>query len=325
RRTGSAFRFSSGRILRAVLTFGPAMWQCMSIPPGIDSLVIEVEVGDVPGGVYRNQAQLFGLPVGLGEFRLSDDPRTLRQRDSTELVVNRIDFDTLRLDALYCVGQAVELDASEYGIDFAWNDGSTEPVLLANAPGQYTVSARSACDTAVIIFEVDQSMISVSLAAEQVSILIGDTIALFSDVVQSGFSVVYAWDDPQGNSLECDACPAPRAFPLDDITYSLLVTDEVGCTDEASIRIQVDGDDRVYVPNVFTPNGDQVNDIFYLQGKGVREVASWSIFDRSGGTVHAVRGVGLNDPTTGWNGMVGDRYVLPGVYVWVAELVFFDG
>jgi hypothetical protein len=33
--TLSASRFSSGRILRATLTFGPAMWQCMSMPPGM--------------------------------------------------------------------------------------------------------------------------------------------------------------------------------------------------------------------------------------------------------------------------------------------------
>ena len=31
----SALRFSSGRILRATFTFGPAMWQCMSMPPGM--------------------------------------------------------------------------------------------------------------------------------------------------------------------------------------------------------------------------------------------------------------------------------------------------
>ncbi|MDX1477421.1 MAG: gliding motility-associated C-terminal domain-containing protein [Saprospiraceae bacterium] len=297
----------------------------MTIPPGIDSLIIEVEVGDIPGGVYKNQAQLFGLPVGLGEYRISDDPRTLRQHDSTELIVNRIDFDTLHLEALYCVGEAVELDASAYGISFAWSTGSTAPSLLVDAVGTYSVMAQSPCDTALIVFEVSQSMIDVSVAAERINILIGDTISLFSDVTQSGSSVVYDWDDPESNSLDCDACPMPLAFPLADITYSLQVTDEVGCTDLASISINVDSENRIFAPNVFSPNGDQVNDIFYLQGKGVMEIATWSIFDRFGNTVHAVRGASLNDPLAGWNGMVRDRYVLPGVYVWVAELLFFDG
>ena len=35
RRTGSPRRFCSGHILRAVLTLGPTMWQCMSTPPGM--------------------------------------------------------------------------------------------------------------------------------------------------------------------------------------------------------------------------------------------------------------------------------------------------
>ncbi len=38
RRTGAAARLSSGIILRATLTFGPAMWQCMSTPPGMTTM-----------------------------------------------------------------------------------------------------------------------------------------------------------------------------------------------------------------------------------------------------------------------------------------------
>ncbi len=38
RRTGSARRWSSGRILRAAFTLGPAMWEWMSTPPGITSM-----------------------------------------------------------------------------------------------------------------------------------------------------------------------------------------------------------------------------------------------------------------------------------------------
>ena len=31
----TSWRLSSGRILRATFTLGPAMWQCMSMPPGM--------------------------------------------------------------------------------------------------------------------------------------------------------------------------------------------------------------------------------------------------------------------------------------------------
>ena len=50
---GSARRFSSGRILRAAFTFGPAMWQCMSTPPGMTTRPrgVDLAVGRAAGSL----------------------------------------------------------------------------------------------------------------------------------------------------------------------------------------------------------------------------------------------------------------------------------
>lgn len=45
--------------------------------------------------------------------------------------------------------------------------------------------------------------------------------------------------------------------------YKLSVRDALGCEKEYSITLDVDTD--VFIPNIFTPNGDGVNDVFFIR------------------------------------------------------------
>jgi gliding motility-associated-like protein len=79
----------------------------------------------------------------------------------------------------------------------------------------------------------------------------------------------------------------------DEGEYSVIVSDENGCLDSTSITIDACGDWKM--PNVFTPDGDGLNDTFGLvvEGNGV-EVLDFKIFNRWGNLVH--------DEKTAWNG-----------------------
>jgi gliding motility-associated-like protein len=47
----------------------------------------------------------------------------------------------------------------------------------------------------------------------------------------------------------------------------LTVTDAIGCVDEYTVTININ-DPVIWIPNVFTPNGDGVNDVFVLPFDG---------------------------------------------------------
>ena len=62
----------------------------------------------------------------------------------------------------------------------------------------------------------------------------------------------------------------------------LTVTDDVsGCSDDTTLVIKVEDDLVIVVPNVFTPNGDGVNDVFHIKISGAKSAEGY-IYNRWG-------------------------------------------
>lgn len=87
--------------------------------------------------------------------------------------------------------------------------------------------------------------------------------------------------------------------------------DQFGCPGSDSIFIEEKCPLIIHIPNVFSPNGDQVNDIFRPSVEYVREF-KLEIFSRWGERLFV-----SNDVATGWNGQLVDgQNALPGVYIY---------
>lgn len=161
----------------------------------------------------------------------------------------------------------------------------------------------------------------VNLGNDQ-EIELGDSISLQFSSSQIGLS--YAWSPSDG--LSCIDCAAPNASPTSTQTYVLIVTSSDGCTATDDIVINVNGRQTVYIPNVFSPNGDGINDEFLpYTGKAVKSVRTFRIFDRQGNEVFTAKDLKANDIGAGWNGDFRGKQMQPAVFVWVAEIEFVDG
>jgi gliding motility-associated-like protein len=72
-----------------------------------------------------------------------------------------------------------------------------------------------------------------------------------------------------------------------------------------------------FVPNIFSPNNDGINDVFYIQSNAqVTEVKSFRIYDRWGAVVFEDLNFLTNDPQHGWDGSYGGRELDPAVFVY---------
>jgi gliding motility-associated-like protein len=107
----------------------------------------------------------------------------------------------------------------------------------------------------------------------------------------------YTWT-PVIAGLSCTNCPSPVSSSTDNITYYLSIEDLQQCAIVTSTyNIIIEPKTSVDVPEAFTPNGDGVNDIIYVDGWGLRNLNFFRIFNRWGQLIFE-----SNDLSVGWDG-----------------------
>ncbi len=158
---------------------------------------------------------------------------------------------------------------------------------------------------------------------EDKEIKLGDSVQLFA---QTTYPVeLYNWNSPIG-IYNCDNCPNPFVRPLESMAFSVTAVDENGCRATDRITVFVNRKRDVFIPNVFSPNGDGQNDKFMIfGGDEALEIKSFYIFNRWGEPMFEVFGFPPNDPTYGWDGTHRGELMNGGVYVYIAEIEFIDG
>jgi len=81
-----------------------------------------------------------------------------------------------------------------------------------------------------------------------------------------------------------------------------------------------------FIPDIFSPNGDGANDVFYIQSNSqITEVNALRIFDRWGNMVFEQLHFMPNDPRHGWDGTFSGKQLNPGVYLYWSELETTSG
>ena len=100
--------------------------------------------------------------------------------------------------------------------------------------------------------------------------------------------------------------------------YTVAVENSYGCTDTAE-AFQFFAKPNLFVPNVFTPNGDGKNDVLKVYANQLASV-EFIIFDQWGKKVFETR-----DPNQTWNGSTGGKQQPVGVYIYSLKATFLDG
>ncbi len=140
-------------------------------------------------------------------------------------------------------------------------------------------------------------------------VLEGGTVMLTPSLA-AGMPVTYLWTPPTG--LSNPAIATPNASPADDITYTLTVTSDKGCS--ASDKVFVKVLRSVEIPNIFSPNGDGVHDkwmILYLESYPGCTI---DVYNRYGQLVY--HSIGYTNP---WDGKVNGKDAPVGTYYYIVD------
>ena len=207
------------------------------------------------------------------------------------------------------------------------NDGSATATIAGGsgtftylwAPGGATTSSITSIGTGIYTVTVTDSLGCTFVTSGTVSSIGGPAVNAGTDVtITSGSSTVltgtasigatYSWTPPI--TLSCNTCASPIASPTQTTTYILTVTLS-GCSSSDTITVFVEEEcGELFVPNVFSPNGDGVNDSLKIYGGCIKDL-EFVIFDRWGEKVFET-----TDPTIVWDGTLHGKRLDAAIFVY---------
>lgn len=185
-------------------------------------------------------------------------------------------------------------------------DVNTGAINLQNStPGTYAViytlpAPFTAADTVTVLV----------LAGPQVQVSTRDTLCGQSITLAATGTGDFLWSTGETSGV---IAVAP------DISTEFCVTSTLnGCTDTACIQVTLDRSCcKIYVPNVFSPNSDGINDTFYPFATCPFESYEFLIFDRWGAMVFKT-----TNPQDRWNGTFNDKACSSDTYLYTMSYQF---
>jgi len=201
-----------------------------------------------------------------------------------------------------CLGDSVTIDAGVGFVSYLWDDLSINQTNTFFSFGTYnvTVTDTNNCSISDSVV-VDPDYFFYSLGADT-TISLGAAIDLTANP-----GISYVWNTSE-TTQTITVSPS-----VDDVfTATTLLAN--GCYEVGTINVFISEDLNIFIPNMFSPNGDGNNDAFMLYGFGLAEV-DFRIFNRWGHEVWSTTDV-LELQTMGWDGKSNSDDQPSGTYVW---------
>lgn len=137
--------------------------------------------------------------------------------------------------------------------------------------------------------------------------IVGDTVSIWA----SGDGDIL-WSPP--NYIECITCENTVVYPPQETFYMATITDHNGCTNHGIVPVYFDP--LIFVPNAFTPDGDDFNNVFKAVAHNILEF-EMLIFNRWGEIVYV-----MDNLEDYWDGSYNNSLAQDDVYVW--QIIYTD-
>ncbi len=206
--------------------------------------------------------------------------------------------------ASVCAGEHALLVAtpSSNGGSYNWQPGNHTASSIALSPSAsstYTVTyVLNGCTVSETSKVEVKSSPSVTITPSSSYVAEGDELTLTASGGEQ-----FLWGEGSFGSII-------RLRPSQTAEYCVTASNSNGCKSDACLKVDVVKESSLYVPNTFTPNGDQLNDVFLVPTTNMSEY-NIKIFDRWGALLFE-----SNDVTSCWDGTYRGKAVAEDVYVY---------
>lgn len=222
---------------------------------------------------------------------------------------------TMSPNQIICPGDTVPISVSATGgygqYFYNWlHSGETTPQVFVNpyTTTSYTVSVSDECQTftvegttTVTVIEPDADFVISSKT------LFEDLPITFQNLTVGGNTYEWEFGDGQTSTM----VHPNNTYDVPGTYYvTLIATNYLGCKDTVTKPITIQEEYWIYVPNTFTPDGNQFNNTFKASMINIREV-DVTIYDRWGVLVFESSSIRWE-----WDGTYKDKPVPDGTYTY---------
>ncbi len=202
----------------------------------------------------------------------------------------------------------------DFGDNTGWVNAATlTQTKLYATPGDYTirlvVKNLQGCISDTLSKPVKVYLQPVVDAGPSFLVPVGSTV-LFNPIVNDSVTVTFAWT-PASDFVNPNIL-RPSLVANNNRVYTLKATGLGKCTATDTLTVKVLR--QVKIPNVFSPNGDNINDTWEIENLGDYGFAIVEIFNRNGQVVY--KSNGYSKP---WDGMLNGKPLPVATYYYIID------
>ncbi len=274
-----------------------------------------------PNGFTSNQQHALLAPLttnDAGKYLVTvTSAKGCTSFDSTIVEVKEKVLVSAGPDQRVCRGNSAMLQGSGSGFSFSWSPANglsatniSTPDARPDTTTRYILAVSNGACTAYDTATVTVYQLPFVNAGTDLKIFQGQTGLL--NGMAGGDNIIYFWTPPV--YINNPSVLIPVVNPPSDTTYTLHAVSNNGCgsaTDQVFVRVYK----AIKAPNVFSPNGDGINDTWYIEALDTYPEASLSVFNRYGQLVYSASG-----DAPSWNGTYNNNALPAGVYYYLIDL-----
>ena len=217
--------------------------------------------------------------------------------DTITIGLEQLPMVELMADTTLCERTVLSITPIGFsGGPVSWSDGSSVTSLVVANSGTWTATVENACGSSTDSVVVE--MVDWPEPVDQYLVCSGETVHVALPMGATSISWSTGSDQAE--------------VQLPEGTFTFGLVDVFGCPRQGAITVSsaTDMDGLAFVPNVFTPNADGLNDTFRVVGAD-HERYELSVFNRWGERIF-----NSTDPEKAWDGTYKNRPVPDGTYVY---------
>lgn len=221
-----------------------------------------------------------------------------------------------------CDGEMVSITVSG-ATTYAWNPSTlngSQVYVSPNTSSSYEVigfNQFNCTDTVLTVVTVHPNPLAL-IGAEPFLLTSDSPIVTFSNL--STGQLISTWNFDDGTIIEQSNTTFDYQYPYEEGDYlvQLLVESQYGCLDSTTQLIQVKGDVLYYVPNAFTPDGDEHNNMFspVFTSGFTPSSYQFDVYNRWGEMIFSSQ-----NPQIGWDGYYNFMKCSEGMYAYSIKFI----